>query len=91
MSSAPLPTSVKVFPTPELLVGFRTLEEAQETQALILAAPEVDVLAKLKELGERSRLGEVVTITPEKPEPPVERWGHTIWQVGGFACKSNNK
>jgi hypothetical protein len=41
----------KVIPTPEMLLGFRTKQEALETQKFLLAAPIRDCQRKLDDLG----------------------------------------
>lgn len=78
-SHIPFPRTVKVHPTPEQLIGFRTREEHLKTQRFLLDAPIKDVDRFMKRtLPARIRRGEVVYIRPDNPEPPTH--GSTIWR-----------
>lgn len=77
-SGLPLPQTLKVHPTPEQLIGFRTREEHLKTQRFLLNAPIKDVDRFMKRtLPIRIRRGEVVYIRPDSPEPPTQ--GPTMW------------
>lgn len=66
-----------VSPTPQQLIGFPTVEEAEEMQAACLhdAIPAVE--KKLLDLVPRVEAGEVQILTNPHPEPPTT--GQTIW------------
>ena len=66
-----------VTPTPEHLVGFPTLEEAEEVQRLCLSAPMKTVHRFIQGLGADVRAGRIRHIRPKHPQLPTE--GTTAW------------
>jgi hypothetical protein len=66
----------KVIPTPEMLLGFRTKQEALETQKFLLAAPIRDCQRKLDDLG----LDTTIRIIRLKHPEPATR-GQTQWVI----------
>jgi hypothetical protein len=81
-SSFPLPATVRVIPTPEQLLGFRTREEQMAAQRLLLTGPVKKVRRYMsKTIPARVRGGEVAYIRPSQPEPPTH--GPTQWVVAG--------
>lgn len=79
-SGVPMPMTVRVHPTPEQLIGFRTSEAQLATQTFLLTAPiaYVDKFMK-EEMPRKLNSGEVVYIRPENPEPPTR--GQTVWEI----------
>jgi hypothetical protein len=78
-----MPVTVKVKPTPQMLVGFATREEAADAQQLCLTAPISIVKKFMAGLKERFEKGEIIAIQFEKPEPTTR--GETIWIVEPLA------
>jgi len=76
-SSIPLPGTVTVCPTPELLVGFNSRDEQLRIQRFLLSAPIEDANECVTNLLGRAKAGEVVVITPPNPEPPTR--DQTVW------------
>jgi hypothetical protein len=70
----PLPLTVKCFPTPQLLIGFETSQEARSFQTLALTAP---IRVVRKEIDLMRQNPKVVCIAPPKPQPPTR--GSTNW------------
>jgi hypothetical protein len=67
-----------VTPTPQQLIGFPTLEEAEEVQRICLKAS----LRKIRRLWEESlrsdvESGRIRVINPAHPQPPTS--GPTMW------------
>ena len=80
-SSIPLPVTVRVRPTPELLIGFRSKAEQVAAQRFLLTAPIKTIGKFMKdEMPRKVKTGEVVCIRPENPKPPTG--GTTIWEFG---------
>jgi len=67
-----------VTPTPERLIGFPTLEEAQHAQRICLEEPIDKVRAFVASLVPGVRAGRIRVIQPEHPQPPVSG-GSTMW------------
>jgi len=68
----------KVSPTPNLLIGFPTEDEARAAQRICLEEPIVTVRQFIESLrGPRVRTGEIRFIEPAHPEPPTR--GTTVW------------
>ena len=80
-SGVPLPVTVTVHPTPELLIGFRSNAEQVAAQRFFLTAP-IKAIEKFMEheLANKIKAGELVCIKPDKPKPPTK--GRTIWESG---------
>lgn len=79
-SSIPLPVTVRVSPTPEQLIGFRSREEQVAAQQFFLNAPIKEVSRYMnEELLDKIKSGEVAYTKPDKPEPPTT--GATLWQL----------
>jgi hypothetical protein len=76
----PVPT---VKPTPELLIGFPTHEEAVQAQHFLLTAPHESLPPTLEEWRLRALLPEsdITIVMPAHPERPTT--GATHWFVGG--------
>lgn len=72
---SPYPLSrVRCSPRPQLLLGFRTRDQAFEIQSFVLNASLKEVRKKLEALSQDP---EVVSIVPNDPEPPTR--GPTTW------------
>lgn len=73
-------TEPTVTPTPEQLLGFPTLEEAEQAQKVCLTAPIPEVTAYLRRLTPRVNSGEIRVIEPAHPEPPgdVTCWSPNV-------------
>ena len=84
LAGYPLPVPT-VKPTPELLIGFPTHDEAVQAQHFLLTAPEESLLPKLAEWRLRALLPEsdITIVMPAHPERPTT--GSTLWFVGGKA------
>jgi len=80
-SGMPLPMTVRVRPTPELLIGFRSEAAQIAAQRFFLTAPikTIDTFMK-HEMPRKIRAGELVCIKPNKPKPPTK--GRTVWESG---------
>jgi len=76
VSPFPLPSFVKCTPTPQLLVGFETRQEAITLQQILLTAPE-DIVNK--ELVALLQVPYAWRFAPDNPEPPTS--GATHWSV----------
>jgi hypothetical protein len=66
-----------VTPTPEQLIGFPTLEEAQEAQRVCLYAPIEEANEFIQKLLPDIHSGRVRYIRPEHPQPSTR--GATTW------------
>lgn len=66
-----------VIPTPQLLLGFLTLEEAQKAQKICLTAPIPEVKKFFKRCRRDAKSGRVVYLRPSNPEPPTRQ--ETLW------------
>jgi hypothetical protein len=82
MASFPM-KSPTVKPTPQQLLGFPTLEEAQRAQRICLTEPMKKVRRFLESLAPDVHSGRIVVIQPTNPEPPTH--GQTIWMEAGVA------
>jgi hypothetical protein len=80
MLRTPLSVDVQCSPTPEVMFGFPTRDEAQDTQHFCLTRPIADVELKLSELQWRE---DVVIKVFKKPQPPTH--GPTLWIDGPSA------
>lgn len=69
-----------VVPTPEQLIGYRTMEEQLTAQQLILNEPIERVNEYLQTLPKRIDAGEVRYIRPKHPKRPTR--GPTQWIFG---------
>lgn len=77
-SGVPLPPTVRVTPTPEQLIGFRSREEHLATKKFLMTASIADVERFMREeMSRRVKNGEVAYIRPASPEPPTR--GITMW------------
>jgi hypothetical protein len=74
LTAFPLPLTVKCYPTPQLLVGLETLQEARSFQTLALTAP---IRVVRKEIEAMRRNPKAVCIAPPNPQPPTR--GSTTW------------
>jgi hypothetical protein len=79
LSVTPMRVFPTVNPTPQNLIGFRTLEEAQEAQHFLLTASIPDCERRISELLLRAQSGEIIIVVPEDPEPPVNPGEPTLW------------
>ena len=80
-SSMPLPMTVRVRPTPELLIGFRSEAAQIAAQRFFLTAPIKTIDKFMKhEMPRKIKAGELVCIKPNKPKPPTK--GRTVWESG---------
>ena len=78
-SSMPLPKSVRVSPTPELLIGYRSINAQVAAQRFFLTAPIKTIDKFIKhEMPRKIKTRELVCIKPEKPKLPTR--GRTIWE-----------
>jgi len=76
-SPFPLPPTLEVVPTPQLLFGFQTQEEQQKVFQFCLTAPIKEVHARIKAI---QRDKNVLKIVPKgKPQPPSNQ---THWLLG---------
>jgi hypothetical protein len=84
LAGYPLPVPT-VKPTPELLIGFPSHEEAVQAQIFLLTAPDNRLPPQLQEWRLRALLPEsdIKIVMPEHPERPTT--GATHWFVGGKA------
>ena len=73
----------KVSPTPDLLLGFPSPDEAREAQRICLEEPLTTVQQFIENLRPRVRAGEVQWIQFDHPEPPTT--GPTAWLEADFA------
>jgi hypothetical protein len=76
MAPYPLPVTVMCTPTPELLIGQETLQQAMTLQSILLTAP---MMAVRKEIKALRRSPEAVCIESPNPQPPTR--GATIWSA----------
>ncbi len=76
MAPYPLPVSLMCTPTPQLLIGQKTLQQAMTLQSILLTAHMKVVRKKIKAMR---RSPEAVCIEPPNPQPPTR--GATIWSV----------
>lgn len=69
-------------PTPEQLLGYRTLDEAKAAQQFLLTAPVSDIYRSMVggDLAKRIKAGEISYFLPKKPELPTK--GPTQWLYG---------
>lgn len=76
----PVPVStILAHPTPQQLIGFASLEEAQQAQTFLLTAPINEVKAKMQEWAERINVKEMAYHRPASPQPPTH--GPTEWSM----------
>lgn len=75
-----MPATVKVSPTPEQLLGFRTRKEQIAAQRLLLTAPIEEVQRYMTNtVPSKFQSGEVAYVRPRYPEPPTQ--GPTQWAL----------
>ena len=80
ISSLPLPTTVCVSPTPELLIGFTDYDEAAKIQQFLLTAKIENVQKYMQTLPDKLKLNQIQhVIRPQKPEPCSYS---TVWSAG---------
>lgn len=72
-----LPSTVKVSPIPEQLLGYHTQDEQLTAQQFLLNAPIDEVTEYMQAMPDRIQRKEVVYIRPENPEEPTH--GPTLW------------
>lgn len=73
----PLPRTVRAYPVPEQMIGFRTREEQLAIQKFLLTAPISEVTRFMtEEMPRKLRDGQVVAFKLAKPDAPSEQ---TIW------------
>lgn len=72
--SLPLREPFVVKPTPEILIGFQTHDEAEEGQAFLLTAPVENVRERM---AQWMRHADVKIVHPPNPEPQTD--GETMW------------
>jgi hypothetical protein len=82
LTSMPFEEPVTV-PVARQLIGFPTLEEAQEAQRVCLQAPMKEVDRFWERLRPDVHAGRVRVINPAQPEPPTH--GATQWMEGSQA------
>lgn len=78
-SSVSMPSTVRVSPTPEQLIGFKTRDEQRRVQSVLLTKPINRVNAFMQSLATRIESGDIVYIRPDNPQPPTR--GQTLWMV----------
>jgi hypothetical protein len=76
ISSMPMRNPM-VTPTPQQMIGFPTLEEAQDAQRICLTASMDEVRRFMKSLRPDVGSGRVRVTTPDNPQPPTR--GPTSW------------
>jgi hypothetical protein len=76
LSPIPLPLTVRCSPTPQLLIGLKTLVEAMTLRSCLVKAP---MNVARKEIKAMRRSPEAICIEPAKPEPPPR--GGTSWSA----------
>jgi hypothetical protein len=69
-----LPLTVKCYPTPQLLIGLESFQEARAFQSLALTAP---IRVVRKKIEAMRRNPKAACIAPPNPQPPTR--GSTIW------------
>jgi hypothetical protein len=75
-SSLPMQNPM-VTPTPEQMLGFPTVEEAQKAQRLCLQAPMNEVRKFMESLRPDVKSGRIRVIQPAHPQPPTH--DATMW------------
>jgi hypothetical protein len=76
ISPSPLPLTVKCFPTPQLLFGLETLQEAKQLESIALTASVPTILKKFREAHPDA--GDVTGRVFRNSEPPT---GSVAWSA----------
>lgn len=84
--AVPLPRTLRVYPTPEQLIGYKTRDEQLTAQRFLLTAPIEHVEMYMAQLPHKIDRGEVVYVRPKHPQPPT--CDPTMWMIDNSKTKA---